>query len=743
MFDVSLELAAPGSNLGLARGEVGVCIPVYGAFDQFAQCLRSVLANTPEDVPVLVADDCSPEPAIRSFVDELHNAGTLRHRLVYMRQEENVGFVRNANAAFDALAPADVVLLNSDCEVPPGWLEGLRRAAQSDSRVATATPLTNNGTIVTVPVRNHPMPTLPQDWTLERAAKAVSEGSLRLYPELPTAIGHCLYIRRAALDLTGGFDEGFSPGYGEEVDFSQRLIQHGMSHVLADDVLVAHYGSASFSEKTASIAEAHHELIRSRYRYYDHWVDQVANDEVGPLPRALAPARRALRGMSVTIDGRCLTQFITGTQVHTLEVIAALDALGWIPLRVVVPIDLGDYAQELLGQMKNVYVMPAAEVQPGVEKTEIVHRPYQVTSANDLELLQQLGRRIVVTQQDLISYLNPGYQRSFEAWEEYRSLTRAVLAAADHVVFFSRHAADEARAAGVIEESRADVVYLGTDHRLSGLEPEPEAPPGADAIGGRPFLLCLGTDYLHKNRLFAIKVLEAVRERHGFDGILVFAGAHVPQGGSAGEEAAYLASRPQLAEAVVDLVAVSEAGKVWLLRNANAMIYPTTFEGFGLVPFEAADAGLPCLFAPQTSLAELLPASQALLVPWDPEASADRVAPALRDGPERDRLIATVEAAGARLTWRRTAERLVEVYRKAADSKPRDSAPLAIEVLRLQGRRVDQYGVAEAVPAELRRPLLAIANKRWLRAPIFGTALALYRAAYVLTHFRRPPKPLE
>ena len=429
-----------------------------------------------------MADDCSPEPAIRSFVEELHAAGTLRRRVVYMRQEENVGFVRNANAAFDALAPADVVLVNSDCEVPPGWLEGLRRAAESDSRVATVTPLTNNGTIVTVPERNHPMPTLPQDWTLERAARAVAEGSLRLYPQLPTAIGHCLYIRRAALDLTGGFDEAFSPGYGEEVDFSQRLIQHGMSHLLADDVLVAHYGSGSFLEQTEAIAEAHHEIIRSRYRYYDDWVDVVAYDEVGPLPRALAPARRALRGMSVTIDGRSLTQFITGTQVHTLEVIAALDALGWIPLRVVVPIDLGDYARELLGQMEHVYVMPAAEARPGVEKTEIVHRPYQVTSASDLELLQHLGRRIVVTQQDLISYLNPAYQRTFEEWEDYRSLTRAVLAAADHVVFFSRHAADEARAAGVIDESRADVVYLGTDHRLAGLEPDPEAPPGADAI---------------------------------------------------------------------------------------------------------------------------------------------------------------------------------------------------------------------------------------------------------------------
>ena len=37
------------------------------------------------------------------------------------------------------------------------------------------------------------------------------------------------------------------------------------------------------------------------------------------------------------------------------------------------------------------------------------------------------------------------------------------------------------------------------------------------------------------------------------------------------------------------------------------MLYPTVQEGFGLVPFEAARAGVPCLFAAQTSLAEVLP----------------------------------------------------------------------------------------------------------------------------------------
>ena len=63
------------------------------------------------------------------------------------------------------------------------------------------------------------------------------------HPTLPAAIGHCMYVRRSALELVGDFDEAFSPGYEEEVDFSQRCIRHGLSHVLADDVFVLHHGS--------------------------------------------------------------------------------------------------------------------------------------------------------------------------------------------------------------------------------------------------------------------------------------------------------------------------------------------------------------------------------------------------------------------------------------------------------------------------------------------------------------------
>jgi hypothetical protein len=43
------------------------------------------------------------------------------------------------------------------------------------------------------------------------------------------------------------------------------------------------------------------------------------------------------------------------------------------------------------------------------------------------------------------------------------------------------------------------------------------------------------------------------------------------------------------------------------------------------------------------------------------------------------------------------------------------------------------------IPHELRRPLLAIGNRKSLRAPFFGSLRLLYRTGYRLRHRGRAP----
>ena len=641
----------------------------------------------PREVRILIADDASPDPAIHAFVTSLQ--AVLEHEVSYLRQPENLGFPGNVNAAFAAAAPADVVVLNSDCVVAAGWLEGLRRAAYSDALVATASALTNHGTILSVPERNRPLAGIPQDQDLAHAAGAVLDQSLRIHPRLPTAIGHCMYVRRQALDLVGGFDEAFSPGYGEEVDFSQRCLLHGLVHVAADDVFVLHHAGSSLAEdgEANPVQKEHERIIEARYPYYDRAQTAASTASSGPLPRAIASARRAISGLTVTIDGRCLGPLVTGTQVHTLQLIRALDSTDQIGLQVIVQPDLGEYAARELAARPRIRLVPHTDVHPAMDKTDIAHRPYQVSNANDLLILRCAGERQVITHQDLIAYRNPGYFAGYPQWQGYQRLTRHALAVADHVVFFSHHAARDALQEDLIEPDRVKVVYIGVDHEEPAPSGGPQPPPGAQPLDGSPFLLCLGTDFRHKNRVFALRVLQALREEQGWDGKLVLAGPRVARGSSAGEEAAYLATRPELARAVITLPAVSQAEKAWLLEQCTAVLYPTTFEGFGLMPFEAADHDRPCLFASHTALAEILPSELATLVPWDPSASAGRVSDLLsRPEAIADHVRATRRAAG-QFSWKSTAELMVDVYRAAAATPAREAARLATELALIESDR--------------------------------------------------------
>jgi hypothetical protein len=152
-------------------------------------------------------------------------------------------------------------------------------------------------------------------------------------------------------------------------------------------------------------------------------------------------------------------------------------------------------------------------------------------------------------------------------------------------------------------------------------------------------------------------------------------------------EAAYLATRPDLASAILTLPAVAESEKAWLLDHCAAVLYPTTYEGFGLMPFEAADHDRPCLFASQTALAEILPAELATLVPWDPSASAKRVLDLLARPDLVQEHVRATRRAGGRFTWESTATSLVDVYRAAAASPAREAARLAEELSQVESER--------------------------------------------------------
>jgi hypothetical protein len=175
---------------GLERGQCVVCIALGGPTDRFALCLRSVVASTPGDIVIHVAETRSSDPEIAKITRSLG-----AERQIERIAPSSSDPAANLAAAIASAAPADVLLLNSDCIVGENWYEQMRAAAYSDSNAASASALSNDAGILSVPERNRPNP-LPPGLSAPQASAAVAARALRIYPRLPLAIGRAVYIRR-------------------------------------------------------------------------------------------------------------------------------------------------------------------------------------------------------------------------------------------------------------------------------------------------------------------------------------------------------------------------------------------------------------------------------------------------------------------------------------------------------------------------------------------------------------------
>lgn len=246
-------LSTPAPPHGI---EVDIIVPVYRGLEETRRCIESVLSD-PERPPgrIVVVDDCSPEPGLSQWLQSVADRGAI----MLLRNERNLGFVASVKLGKAGAGRRDVVLLNSDTEVPPGWLARLMGHAHSAPRIGTVTPFSNNATICSYPAPSGALPPGRSLAAIDAACRAANAGRT---VEIPTAIGFCMYIRRECLDAVGPFDEEtFGRGYGEENDFSMRAAALGWPHLLACDTFVYHAGEVSFGPDSPERARASAALL--------------------------------------------------------------------------------------------------------------------------------------------------------------------------------------------------------------------------------------------------------------------------------------------------------------------------------------------------------------------------------------------------------------------------------------------------------------------------------------------------
>lgn len=259
------------------KDSVEVVVPIYNAYDEFLVCLYSLLKH--QDIyRILLLDDCSTDTRVKDLLRTLKEHEQERLRIVTNTQ--NLGFLKTVNKGM-RMTNNDVILLNTDTVVTSGWARKMRVCAYSDDRIATVTPLTNNGGMCSIPefMKNNE---IPEGFTVDSFAECVENAASNRYPELVTAVGFCMYIRRGVIGDIGYFDEeNFGKGYGEEVDFSFRAACNGYKNVLCDNTFVFHRGRASFLDTQDTEMEKHHWVLAEKYP--ELWAAVALFEQTNPL----------------------------------------------------------------------------------------------------------------------------------------------------------------------------------------------------------------------------------------------------------------------------------------------------------------------------------------------------------------------------------------------------------------------------------------------------------------------------
>ena len=190
---------------------VSVIIPVYNQLDFTLGCLQSIAEHKPDcSFEVIVADDCSSDDT----GDVIPPISGIR----YIRNPENLGFIRSCNHASEHARGEFVFFLNNDTQVTAGWLDSLaavfdqhRDAGIVGSRLLFPDgKLQEAGGIVWDD---------GSGWNFGRLDDP-EKPEFNYLKEVDYVSGAALMIRSSLLTTLGRFDERFVPAYYEDTDLA-------------------------------------------------------------------------------------------------------------------------------------------------------------------------------------------------------------------------------------------------------------------------------------------------------------------------------------------------------------------------------------------------------------------------------------------------------------------------------------------------------------------------------------------
>jgi len=246
---------------------VSIIIPVYNQWEYTYSCLQSILENNQSiEYEVIVADDVS--------IDETVNIKKYIENIKVVRNESNLGFLRNCNNAARHAKGKYIVFLNNDTNVQKDWLRYLVELIERDPNIGMV------GSKLVYP-----------DGRLQEAGGIIwNDASGWNYgrlddPEKPEynyvkevdyISGASIMIRSSLWTTIGGFDERYVPAYFEDSDLAFEVRKRGYKVVYQPKSVIVHFEGISHGTDTNSGLKSYQ--VKNKQKFLEKWKDVLGKE---------------------------------------------------------------------------------------------------------------------------------------------------------------------------------------------------------------------------------------------------------------------------------------------------------------------------------------------------------------------------------------------------------------------------------------------------------------------------------
>ena len=226
--------------------KVSVIILNWNGRALLEEFLPSVIANTPSDIAeIVVADNGSTDDSISMLREKFPSV-----RVIVL--DKNYGFAEGYNRAIDQTDATYTVLLNSDVEVTPSWIDAPLAALEADETIAAVQPKIraqrNKEYFEYAGAAGGFIDIYGYPYCRGRIMSVVEKdhGQYDTQADLLWATGACLFVRTDVYKKEGGLDARFF-AHQEEIDMCWRLRSRGYRIVCTPASTVYHVGGATLN----------------------------------------------------------------------------------------------------------------------------------------------------------------------------------------------------------------------------------------------------------------------------------------------------------------------------------------------------------------------------------------------------------------------------------------------------------------------------------------------------------------